>query len=79
MADFDINNAFLHVPLDSPPQLIMQMPPEINHPLAGQWVEVLKSIYGLKQSNSLTKPLTLIFAPLYSQQGSAPRVTLAFM
>ena len=51
MADFDINGAFLHVPLVSPRQLIMRMPPEISHPLAGQWVEVVKSIYGLKQSN----------------------------
>jgi hypothetical protein len=51
MSDFDVKGAFLHVPLDSKRQVIMKLPSDISHPLAGQWVEVLKSIYGLKQSN----------------------------
>jgi hypothetical protein len=51
ISDFDVKGAFLHVPLDSQRQVIMKLPSDISHPLAGQWVEVLKSIYGLKQSN----------------------------
>lgn len=55
VSDFDINGAFLHEPLtpgNSPRQLVMQLPKNIPHPLAGQWVEIPRAVYGLKQSNN---------------------------
>jgi hypothetical protein len=52
LSSFDVAGAFLHVPLVSPVQIVFRMPPGINHPSAGCWMEVKKSIYGLKQSNN---------------------------
>jgi hypothetical protein len=49
---FDVRGAFLHVPLDSPRQIITRMPTNINHPMAGKLCIVDKSVYGLKGSNN---------------------------
>ncbi len=45
---FDVRGAFLHVPLDSPCQIITRIPTYINHPKAGKLNIVEKSVYGLK-------------------------------
>ena len=56
-ADFDITGAFLQCALPRTAtggkQLVMRLPDGLNHPLSGQWVEVLGAIYGLKQSNAI--------------------------
>jgi hypothetical protein len=49
---FDVRGAFLHVPLNSPRQIITRMPSNINHPKAGKLCIVDKSVYGLKGSNN---------------------------
>ena len=51
-SNFDVKGAFLWVPRDTSIQIIMRLPSYIDHPLAGCDVEVLKSIYGLKDSNA---------------------------
>ena len=51
-SNFDVKGAFLWVPRSNSTQIIMRLPSYIGHPLAGQNVEVLKSIYGLKDSNA---------------------------
>ena len=51
-SNFDVKGAFLWVPRESSVQIIMRLPSYIDHPLAGCDVEVLKSIYGLKDSNA---------------------------
>jgi hypothetical protein len=51
-SNFDVKGAFLWVPRNSKVQIIMRLPSYIDHPLAGCDVEVLKSIYGLKDSNA---------------------------
>ena len=51
-SNFDVKGAFLWVPRTNPTPIIMRLPSYIDHPLAGQDVEVLKSIYGLKDSNA---------------------------
>jgi hypothetical protein len=51
-SNFDVKGAFLWVPRTNATQIIMRLPSYIDHPLAGQDVEVLKSIYGLKDSNA---------------------------
>jgi hypothetical protein len=56
MSDFDVPGAFLNIKLDkvsAPRQIIMRLPPDIPHPLAGKEVEVVGGLYGLKQSNHL--------------------------
>ena len=56
ISDFDINGAFLHetlTPLNSPRQIVMKLPDKMPHPLAGTWVEILRAVYGLKQSNNI--------------------------
>jgi len=53
---FDITGAFLHGELTSknfPRQIIIKLQDDLPHRLAGKWVEVLKPIYGLKQSNAI--------------------------
>ena len=56
-SDFDITGAFLQCPLPRSAtggkQLLMKLPDGLDHPLSGQWVEVLGAIYGLKQSNAI--------------------------
>ena len=51
-SNFDVKGAFLWVPRSNDTQIIMRLPSYIDHPLAGCEVEVLKSIYGLKDSNA---------------------------
>ena len=51
-SNFDVKGAFLWVPRTNKTQIIMRLPSYIDHPLAGCDVEVLKSIYGLKDSNA---------------------------
>jgi hypothetical protein len=51
-SNFDVKGAFLWVPRDTSVQIIMRLPSYIDHPLAGCDVEILKSIYGLKDSNA---------------------------
>ena len=51
-SNFDVKGAFLWVARPNKTQIIMRLPSYIDHPLAGQNVEVLKSIYGLKDSNA---------------------------
>jgi hypothetical protein len=56
VSDFDIEGAFLHeflTPENCPRQIVMLIPKDINHPLAGTWVELQKAVYGLKQSNNI--------------------------
>ena len=56
VSDFDIEGAFLHeslTPENCPRQIVMLLPKDINHPLAGTWVELRKAVYGLKQSNHI--------------------------
>ena len=42
---------------DNDVQIIMRLPSYIDHPLAGRDVEVLKSIYELKDSNASNRYL----------------------
>ena len=55
--DFDVPGAFLNERLPRSAtggkQIIMRLPHNLPHPLAGQWVEVVGALYGLKQSNHL--------------------------
>ena len=51
-SNFDVKGAFLWVPRSNSTQIIMRLPSYIDHPLAGRDVEVIKSIYGLKDSNA---------------------------
>ena len=55
--DFDVPGAFLNERLPRSAtggkQIIMRLPKNLPHPLAGQWVEVIGALYGLKQSNHL--------------------------
>jgi len=51
-SNFVVKGAFLWVPRDNSTQIIMRLPSYIDHPFAGRDVEVLKSIYGLKDSNA---------------------------
>jgi hypothetical protein len=51
-SNFDVKGAFLWVPRSNQTQIIMRLPSYIDHPSAGRDVEVLKSIYGLKDSNA---------------------------
>jgi hypothetical protein len=51
-SNFDVKGAFLWVDRTNQTQIIMRLPSYIDHPLAGHDVEVLKSIYGLKDSNA---------------------------
>ena len=54
--DFDISGAFLQGHLDKsnfPRQILIKIQPDLPHHLAGKWVEVLKPVYGLKQSNNI--------------------------
>ena len=66
VSDFDIPGAFLNCELtkeNSPHQIVMFILKDIPHPLAGTWVEVLRGIYGLKQSNNIfEKDLCAVFA-----------------
>jgi hypothetical protein len=55
--DFDVPGAFLNERLPRSAtggkQVVMRLPTNLPHPLAGQWVEVVGALYGLKQSNHL--------------------------
>ena len=51
-SNFDVKGAFLWVPRRNATQIVMRIPSYIDHPMAGRNVEVLKSIYGLKDSNA---------------------------
>ena len=56
LSSFDIPAAFLNIPLDKkacPQQLVMCIQKDLPHPLAECWVELLRALYGLKQSNNL--------------------------
>ena len=56
MPSFDVPAAFLHIPLDkksNPRKIVMYLQKDLPHPLAGQWVEVIGALYGLKQCNNL--------------------------
>ena len=56
MCDFDVPGAFLNIPLDKsncPRPIVIKLQSDLPHPLAGQWVLLLKGVYGLKQSNSM--------------------------
>lgn len=51
-SNFDVKGAFLWIPRSNATQIIMRLPSYVDHPFAGENVEVLKSIYGLKDSNA---------------------------
>ena len=56
MCDFDVPGAFLNIPLDvsnCPRPIVMRLSADLPHPLAGQWVLLMKGVYGLKQSNNM--------------------------
>jgi hypothetical protein len=56
ISDFDLNGAFLQhtlTPDNSPRQIVVKLPSDIPHPLAGQWAEILQAVYGLKHSNNI--------------------------
>ena len=88
-ASFDVPGAFLQERLPRSAtggkQLVMRLPHNLPHRLAGKWVEVVGAIYGLKQSNAIfaagfTKTMATIgFTPAYDlQQGphTAPDAAL---
>jgi len=73
--DFDVPGAFLNERLPRSAtggkQIIMRLPKNLPHPLAGQWVEVVGALYGLKQSNHLFE---LGFAKTMASIGFFPPV-----
>ena len=56
-ADFDLPKAFLQCRLPrsatNGKQIVIKMQDNLPHPLAGQWMEVVGCLYGLKQSNAV--------------------------
>ena len=79
MSDFDIPGAFLNTELNKsncPRQIVMFIQNAIPHKLAGTWVEVLRGVYGLKQSNHIfEKELCEVFASAgFSPTPSEPSI-----
>jgi hypothetical protein len=77
-AAFDVPGAFLQERLPRSAtggkQLVMRLPHNLPHRLAGKWVEVVGAVYGLKQSNAIfaagfAKTLATIgFYPAYDPE-----------
>ena len=56
-SDFDVPGAFLNCRLPRSAtggrQVVIKMPHNLPHPLAGKWMEVVGALYGIKQSNHI--------------------------
>ena len=44
---------FLHIPLNPPVPMLLRLPRNLPHPLAGRCVRILHALYGLRESNRL--------------------------
>jgi hypothetical protein len=53
MVSYDIVGGFLRIPRKSSVRLFLFLPPNLPHPLAGMYLEILGALYGLVESNRL--------------------------